>query len=263
MVSVRLTVAAVLAAVVAMLVYALMWLGYQQDWSWLDAADTSSLAGLHRVGVKHPSWVQFWEVVCTVLGPVALHVLGVATAVVAFMKRKLRSAVFLVISVEFSELVAWVAKSMADRQRPVTMFVRVASSSFPSGHALTIMVVVLALLTVLLPAMSRRLGVVAVVAGVLIVLAVGFGRVALNVHHPSDVLAGWALGYLYLACCAWAIHPWRPATRSGVGAKRTMRRTAPRRVRQLPLPGARAQPQPEPDEAGESDGQQHQHAHVE
>jgi undecaprenyl-diphosphatase len=33
------------------------------------------------------------------------------------------------------------------------------------------------------------------------VLAVGFGRVALNVHHPSDVLGGWALGYLYFAAC--------------------------------------------------------------
>jgi hypothetical protein len=65
-----------------------------------------------------------------------------------------------------------------------------------------IVVTVFALLTVLWPAMNRRLHVVAVWTGALIVLAVGFGRVALNVHHPSDVLAGWALGYLYFAACA-------------------------------------------------------------
>jgi len=32
-------------------------------------------------------------------------------------------------------------------------------------------------------------------------LAIGIGRVVLNVHYPSDVLAGWALGYAYFV--AW------------------------------------------------------------
>ena len=34
-----------------------------------------------------------------------------------------------------------------------------------------------------------------------IVVAIGVGRVVLNVHHPSDVLAGWALGYAYFVAC--------------------------------------------------------------
>jgi hypothetical protein len=33
---------------------------------------------------------------------------------------------------------------------------------------------------------------------------------ALNVHYPSDVLAGWALGYLYVALCAQLIRPSAP-----------------------------------------------------
>ena len=38
---------------------------------------------------------------------------------------------------------------------------------------------------------------VAIAVSALSVLAVGIARVALNVHYPSDVLAGWSLGYLY------------------------------------------------------------------
>jgi membrane-associated phospholipid phosphatase len=207
MVSVRSTAVAVLAAVAAVLVYALMWLGYRQDWSWLDFVDSSPLAWLHGVGIKHPSWVRFWEIVCMVFGPTAVRLLGAVAAVLALVKRNLRAAVFLVVSVELSELVTWVAKVLADRPRPVTALVPASSSSFPSGHALAIMVAVLAVLAVLSPTMSHSLQVVAVAAGALIVLAVGFGRVALNAHHLSDVLAGWALGYLYFAACALVIRP--------------------------------------------------------
>jgi membrane-associated phospholipid phosphatase len=46
-----------------------------------------------------------------------------------------------------------------------------------------------------------------IVLGVIIVLTIGFGRVALNVHHPSDVLAGWALGYAWFVVCLLVVPP--------------------------------------------------------
>jgi undecaprenyl-diphosphatase len=190
------------AVVSAVFVYALMWLGYRQHWGWLDVADSSSLAWLHGVGIKYPAWVRFWAVVCAVCGPTALRLLGIVAALAAAVKRKLRAAMFLVVSVELSELVMRAAKGLAGRPRPVTALVPEPSTSFPSGHALAVLVAVLAVLAVLWPAMSCRRHAVAAWASALIVLAVGFGRVALNVHHPSDVLAGWALGYVYFAACA-------------------------------------------------------------
>jgi membrane-associated phospholipid phosphatase len=190
-----------LSAPIAAVVYATMWLGYRHGW--LGAIDLPSLHALHDIGSKHPLWVHFWQVACTAFGPTAFRVLGAVVIVVALAKRNLRAALFLVVSVEFSGFVTGVAKDLARRPRPTTKLVGESSSSFPSGHALAVMVGVLALLTVLLPLMSRAIGVVAMTVGALIVVAVGFGRVALNLHHPSDVVAGWALGYLYFAVCAW------------------------------------------------------------
>ena len=48
-----------------------------------------------------------------------------------------------------------------------------------------------------------------------IVLSVGIGRVALNVHHLSDVVAGWALGFLYFVGCASSILRYQRVTVCG------------------------------------------------
>jgi undecaprenyl-diphosphatase len=79
--------------------------------------------------------------------------------------------------------------------------------SFPSGHALGVTVGVLSLLTVLLPVVRSRWRTALVVGGAVAVLAIGVGRVALNVHYPSDVVAGWALGYLYYLLCLATVRP--------------------------------------------------------
>jgi undecaprenyl-diphosphatase len=203
----RRSAAAWFLPLVAASVYAGMWLGYRQDWGWLNAADSSALTAAHDFGVKHPGWVRFWDGVCTVFTPSTFRLLGMAAALAALAKRRPRAALFVLVSVECSELVTQIAKGLADRPRPVTALVAASSSSFPSGHALAAMVGVTALLVVTLPMLSHPIRVVAFVVGVLVVVAVGLGRVALNVHHPSDVLAGWALGYLYFLVCAWLFRP--------------------------------------------------------
>jgi membrane-associated phospholipid phosphatase len=69
------------------------------------------------------------------------------------------------------------------------------------------MAALLALLAFALPMMSRTMGRVAIAVSALILVLVGVSRVALNVHYPSDVLAGWSLGYLYALGCLWVLRP--------------------------------------------------------
>jgi len=77
-----------------------------------------------------------------------------------------------------------------------------ASMGFPSGHAMASLVaygMLVYLLTVLVPGLGRRR--LAIVAGcaALLILAIGWSRIYLGVHHFSDVIAGYAAGVLWLS----------------------------------------------------------------
>ena len=202
-------------AAAALVVYVLMWVGSAQQWHWLEATDKAALDALHAYGAVSPRWIRFWDMFCTVLGPTAFRLFALALIVIALVQRNLRVALFLVISVEVSGLLTEAAKAVANRPRPEGAFVYAASTSFPSGHALGVMVGVLALLTLVLPLVRRPLRVWLIAVGAVVVVAIGVGRVVLNVHHPSDVLAGWALGYAWFVVCVLLAPPVVPITAVG------------------------------------------------
>jgi membrane-associated phospholipid phosphatase len=203
------TAPALSVALVALVVYAAMWVGYCQRWGWLQHVDWSMLNAAHDIAGKHPVWVRFWDGVSVALGPVPLRLLGALAALVALVQRKARAALVLLACGPLSGLVTTAAKGLVNRPRPSTMLVAAPSTSFPSGHALEATAAFLALLCFLLPMMSRRMGRVAIAVAALCVLLVGIARVALNVHYPSDVLAGWSLGYLYFLLCLLVFRPFR------------------------------------------------------
>ncbi len=198
---------AVCVALAAVMAYAVMWVGYRQDWDWLDRADWSSLNAARDIAIKHPIWVQFWAGVSFALGPVPLRLLGMVATVAALVKRNVRTALVLLACAPLSGLVTSAAKGLAHRPRPATMLVDASGTSFPSGHALDATAAMLAILFFLLPMMNRLMGRVAIAVTALSLLAVGIARVALNVHYPSDVLAGWSLGYLYFVLSLLVFRP--------------------------------------------------------
>ncbi len=196
----------------ALALYGLLWLGVALQWRWVAAMDRAALDPLHDFGATRPGWISFWDVFCTVLGPTAFRLAALVVIVVALARRNLRAALFLVVSVELGGLITEAAKVAADRPRPAGALVHAWGSSFPSGHALGVMVGVLALLTLLLPVTRRPLRIWLILVGAAAVLAIGVGRVVLNVHHPSDVIAGWALGCVWYVVCLLTVPPVAPVT---------------------------------------------------
>ena len=177
-----------------------------------DTVDSSVLESMHRYSAANPRRVTAWNVFCTVLGPTAFRLVTVVVIIFSLVRGNVRVAMFLVISVELSGLITEIAKYAASRPRPTTALVTAPSTSFPSGHALGVMVCVLALLTIVLPVVRRPLRAWLVALGAVTVMAIGIGRVVLNVHYPSDVLAGWALGYAYFVACLLIVPPSRRVT---------------------------------------------------
>jgi len=198
----------VAAALPAVAVYLMAWAAFVFHWGWLDAADAWTLRQFHDFGMSRPRWVDFWRVVSDILSPTSLRFLAVVGAVVALVRHRTRVAVFLLVTILGMGVVTEVAKAVSARPRPATALTHAASTAFPSGHALGMTVGVLAFLTVLWPHLTlvgRRVG---VVVGVGLILSVSIARVVLNVHHPSDVVAGWALGFLYYLLCVRLVGLW-------------------------------------------------------
>ncbi|MBA3652697.1 MAG: bifunctional DedA family/phosphatase PAP2 family protein [Actinobacteria bacterium] len=107
-------------------------------------------------------------------------------------------------------------KPLVGRPRPhVGHLVSTATGyAFPSGHATQTVAVAVTIAML----GSRRtdswpLKVSIWSAAALVSLAVGFSRIYLGVHWPTDVLAGYALGGLWAAVCALAIR--QPTARGG------------------------------------------------
>lgn len=199
------------SAAAGVAVYALMWVAFAAGWPWLTAMDAAALDPTYRYGSMHPGWVTAWDVFCTVLGPNAFRLAGLVVVIVALWRRNWRLAGFVLIASLSGPLIE-LAKHLADRQRPPTAMVFAYSLSFPSGHAVGVMIGVLVVLTLVWPFVRPPLRGWLVVVGALIVVTIGIGRVVLNVHHPSDVIAGWALGYAYFVVCLLLLPPRRSVT---------------------------------------------------
>src|SRR5215203_1940446 len=115
----------------------------------------------------------------------------------------------LLVSTGGSFVLTTVLKSVFQRARPELFDSGYQASfySFPSGHA-TVAVGFYGMLTLILAYRLRGKARWAVaVSGILVVLLIGFSRLYLGVHYPTDVLAGYLAALLWLVCvgCVYAL----------------------------------------------------------
>ena len=143
-------------------------------------------------------------VVLTVVGNTGPMVgLGLLVFLGLLARRQRRAAGVFFASVGGSMLLTQVIKRLVARPRPAlwASLRPEHTLSFPSGHAMDTAAIATALLLLLWGRRSRGWA----GGAALFSLAVGWARVYLGVHNPSDVLAGWAAGVAWVAAVHLAV----------------------------------------------------------
>jgi membrane-associated phospholipid phosphatase len=205
---------ALVAAVALVLVavpFALLLFLVQDKWHPLARADSGARDDLHSYAVDHGPFVTAMKALST-LGSAPVYIAVFAAVVGWLLWRRLpRLALFVVVTVAGSSLLNQVVKVAVDRSRPVLPdpVAHANGMSFPSGHAQSAVVAYSVLLLVFLPVLRGAWRPTGVAVAVLMVLGIGFSRVALGVHYVSDVLAGYVLGAAWVLAMAAAFNAWR------------------------------------------------------
>ena len=172
------------------------------------AFDRAVLLWIHQ---NVPDWLDGPMRLITAFGYFYVVVLFLGVAVYFFYRRGWRlSAVLLAVSTGGSIVLTTVLKSVFQRARPELFDSGYQASfySFPSGHA-TVAVGFYGMLTVILAYRLEGLARWAVVVfGTLVVLLIGFSRLYLGVHYPTDILAGYLSALLWLVCVGGVYALW-------------------------------------------------------
>ena len=160
-----------------------------------------------------PDWLDGPMRLVTALGNVYVVVPLIAVAVFVFYRGGWRlSAVLLVVSTGGSIVLTTVLKGVFQRTRPelIESGYQASFYSFPSGHA-TVAVGFYGMLTVILAYRLRGAARWAVaLCGFLVVLLIGFSRLYLGVHYPTDIIAGYLSALLWLVCVGGVYVLWLP-----------------------------------------------------
>ncbi|MCM3114356.1 phosphatase PAP2 family protein [Neobacillus sp. MER 74] len=123
-----------------------------------------------------------------------------ALAWLLIKKRNYVGAAALALSTAIGNEVSKLFKDFFERPRPdLEHLVSVKSYSYPSGHAMVGMIVYFMIAYLLMEEARSKAGkvIIAVITAILLLL-IGASRIILQVHYPSDVLGGYALGYLWV-----------------------------------------------------------------
>jgi undecaprenyl-diphosphatase len=155
-----------------------------------------------------PGWVESVVRDVTAMGGVVvlLLIVGSVAGFLLLIRRYHMMWLVLVATVGATAINSTI-KGVVNRPRPtvVPRLTDVQSESFPSGHSAMSAAVYLTLGGLLAQTVSRMsIKLYFVGVAMLATFMVGFSRVCLGVHYPTDVLAGWSTGLVWALLC-WLV----------------------------------------------------------
>ena len=158
--------------------------------------------------IRSDSLNTFMKYITALGDKYAYFILTPLCALVFYFKfNRLKLIIQATIVIVVAGLLNRLLKNFFDRGRPMDMrLIEVSAESYPSGHAMTAIAFYGFLIYISYKYIKDRLlRTVFIVICILIIILVGFSRVYLGVHFPSDVLSGYAAGFIWLLLAILAI----------------------------------------------------------
>lgn len=170
---------------------------------WFVEVDTWAANNLHEV-VRHSRLLVFvLEAISFIGTPLWFYLTCIPIAIFLWRRGRKSLVLFLFATGVVGEIIDTIVKNVVNRDRP-SLEHPVASAfghSYPSGHSMASVLVYGSLLMIFMPIIPKARQRLALWGCVVLVLAIGFSRLALGVHYLSDVLGGYALGGAWLTAC--------------------------------------------------------------
>ena len=160
--------------------------------------DQPTALWIQALGEDRPWFHQFMSTITHFGDTITMILVTLSFAVIIFRITRSRRASYRVLLAYLFTLTANnLTKIIIERERPQlsTLYVDPSSYSFPSGHAMNSAAVYGTAAVLLSEAFPRYKWPIRLTA-VVLVFAIGTSRVYLDAHWPSDVLAGFAAGWL-------------------------------------------------------------------
>jgi membrane-associated phospholipid phosphatase len=128
-------------------------------------------------------------------------------------RRHWHGALTLTVAVATTQAGVQVIKHLISRPRPGVGLIEAAGFSFPSAHAATSVALYLTVAFIAARACRGVTRIAIACTGLLLVLAVGASRVYLGAHYPTDVVAGYLAGGIFVAASWFVVTRLRLAER--------------------------------------------------
>jgi len=191
------------------LIFIFLFFGVLQDLIGQDPLVQSDLRLINLVQIFRSPFFNHLMLFITYLGEWQIVFVGLFfISIILVLARRWAYLAALIVSAVGSEGLVWLIKNLIERPRPplTNALLPETGFSFPSGHAfIAFSFYGLATYFIFRSLKNKALKIITVISGLIVILAIGFSRIYLGVHWPSDVLASYASGAAWITFIITAI----------------------------------------------------------
>lgn len=128
---------------------------------------------------------------------------AVILLIFSIIRKRVWTGIYLLITLLIGRVIVSFIKGIYERPRPSGMYYIEDGFSFPSGHAVmaTSFFLTLSFILIILDTNLQKQKRIIQISALVFILLISFSRIYLHVHHFSDIVAGWLVGYAWYSIC--------------------------------------------------------------